>query len=198
MQRSIATPKIMLSTQTSTSPIIAARVIDDDLQLRLIAQVDAHALRKFEIAHRTWFERFIATRGNYFYLPEGIQAHIAHCLSEYAAGRMQPMLIVDPTGEILGRINLHQINPDDASIGYRLAEHATGRGLAYKAARLLVQDAQLRWHLPQLRSLVAPDNHASARILQKLGFSLQGQAQKATHLVHGDVFCDAYLLRFTN
>lgn len=187
-----------LSTQISASPSIAPRVIAEGVQLRLITAGDTQALRTFEIAHRAWFERFIATRGNYFYLPEGIQAHIAHCLNEFAAGRMQPMLLVDTAGAILGRINLHQIAGDEANLGYRLAEHAAGRGLAYKSARLLVQDAQQCWKLAQLRSYVAPDNHPSARILQKLGFARQGRAHKATHLVHGDVFCDAYLLRFTS
>ncbi len=180
----------------SSKPQIPPRKLGHGAQLRLLSSSDASALRQFEIANRQWFERFIATRGNYFYLPEGVQAHIQQCLQEFAAGRMQPMVLVGANGEIIGRANLHQIDFEDAKIGYRLAEKATGLGLAFTSANLLVEDAQNIWHLPQLRSFVVPENYPSARILQKLGFQYQGKAGKPTKLNSGDVFCDAYLLRF--
>jgi ribosomal-protein-alanine N-acetyltransferase len=174
----------------------APRTLSEGVQLRLLENSDAAALREFEIANRVWFERFIATRGNFFYLPDGIQAHIQHCLQEFAAGRMQPMVLASASGEILGRANLHQIDFEEAKIGYRLAEHVAGRGLAYASARLLVDDAQKVWHLPQVRSFVVPSNYPSAHILQKLGFQHLGKAHKPTKLNSGDVLCDAYLLRF--
>ncbi|MBI3229164.1 MAG: hypothetical protein HYZ45_02965 [Burkholderiales bacterium] len=59
---------------------IPSRTISPGIHLRLIRTSDLSALSRFEIDNRAWFERHIASRGNYFYLPEGIRGHITHCL----------------------------------------------------------------------------------------------------------------------
>lgn len=164
--------------------------------LRLLQANDGAALLAFEQENRAWFEQFIASRGDFFYWSEGIQAHIAQCLAEFAQGRMQPMVLLDAAGKIYGRANLHAISPQDAKLGYRLAQSVCGQGLAYTCAQYLVKDAQQIWQLPQLRAFAAIDNFASARVLQKLGFIRLGAAAQTSQLIRGSVPCDAYLLRF--
>ena len=108
--------------------------IKADLVLRLLQANDGAALLAFEQENRAWFERFIASRGDFFYWPDGIQTHIAQCLTEFAQGHMQPMVLVDAAGQICGRANLHAISRQDAKLGYRLAQSVCGQGLAYACA----------------------------------------------------------------
>ncbi len=55
-------------------------------------------------------------------------------------------------------------------LGYRLAQSHRGRGLATEAGHAWVQKAFGELKLERLVGVVHPDNYASTRVLQKLGF----------------------------
>ena len=62
-------------------------------------------------------------------------------------------------------------------IGWRLARHAWGRGLATEASR-----AALDWGLevaglPAVIAIAAPANLASQRVMEKIGMRYTGRAQ---------------------
>ena len=63
---------------------------------------------------------------------------------------------------------------DDVELGYRLARHAWGQGIATEAARALVDHAFRTMALPRLVAVTYPENRASQRVLEKLGFVRQG------------------------
>jgi RimJ/RimL family protein N-acetyltransferase len=54
--------------------------------------------------------------------------------------------------------------------GYRLAYPFWGKGLATEAASAWVQKAFTELDLNRLTAIVHPENHASVKVLQKLGF----------------------------
>lgn len=54
--------------------------------------------------------------------------------------------------------------------GFRLAQHFWGKGLATEAASAWVQKAFGELKLDRLTAIVHPENYASIRVLQKLGF----------------------------
>ena len=56
-------------------------------------------------------------------------------------------------------------------IGYRLARHAWGRGLATEGARAAVADAFERMALPEIVSLTAVGNRRSRAVMRKLGMT---------------------------
>src|SRR5712691_10855926 len=62
----------------------------------------------------------------------------------------------------------------DVEIAYRLARTAWGRGLATEAAGALVTHALRTLALPRVVAVTYPDNHASQRVLDKLGFERRG------------------------
>lgn len=133
---------------------------------------EADALLAFELANRAWFERHVAPRGDAFYTQQGVRAHIANCLDGLEQGTWHPCLVVDAAGAILGRANLKDIDRQGgtAEIGYRLAESATGQGLATLAVRELGALAASQWQLRQLTAWVLTTNAASARVLEKNGY----------------------------
>jgi [ribosomal protein S5]-alanine N-acetyltransferase len=55
-------------------------------------------------------------------------------------------------------------------LGYRLAQPFWGKGLATEAASAWVQKAFRELRLDRLAAIVHPENYASIRVLQKLGF----------------------------
>ena len=56
-------------------------------------------------------------------------------------------------------------------IGWRLALHATGQGLATEAASALVDFAFRQHHLPSLVAITIPINTPSRRVMEKLGMA---------------------------
>jgi len=59
-------------------------------------------------------------------------------------------------------------------VAYRLARAAWGKGIATEAAGALVAHALLTLVLPRVVAVTYPDNRASQRVLDKLGFERRG------------------------
>ena len=81
-------------------------------------------------------------------------------------------MLLDDTDEIVGRINVKNINAQDrsAELGYRLAMRHVGTGLATLALALVKDLALKQLGLKQLFAVVAQGNAASNRVLEKAGF----------------------------
>jgi RimJ/RimL family protein N-acetyltransferase len=62
----------------------------------------------------------------------------------------------------------------DVEVAYRLARAAWGRGIATEAAAALVAHGLHTLGLPRLVAVTYPENHASQRVLDKLGFERRG------------------------
>jgi RimJ/RimL family protein N-acetyltransferase len=62
----------------------------------------------------------------------------------------------------------------DVEVGYRLARRSWGRGIATEAASALVDYAFRVLELPRTVAVVYPENRASRRVLEKLGFVHDG------------------------
>ncbi|MES2071735.1 MAG: GNAT family N-acetyltransferase [Pseudomonadota bacterium] len=176
------------------------------MHIRLLRQQDAEQLLQFEIANRDWFEEFIETRAAQFYTDAGIQAHIADFLAQYAAGRLYPCLMLDEAGVIIGRANLRNIERDveqdmgrrsrTAHVGYRVARHCAGRGVASAAVAGLLELGRTHLHLAQMIAHVSVENFASIRVLEKSGFTRIGMRDTQS-LVQGRALdCHEYAYVF--
>jgi RimJ/RimL family protein N-acetyltransferase len=62
-------------------------------------------------------------------------------------------------------------------LGWRLAREAWGRGLASEAARAARDDAFARLRLPELTSIVHPENARSRRLAAGLGMEIERQVR---------------------
>ncbi len=63
---------------------------------------------------------------------------------------------------------------DDVEVAYRLARSAWGQGIATEAAAALVAHALGPLALPRVVAVTYPENQASQRVLDKLGFERRG------------------------
>lgn len=62
----------------------------------------------------------------------------------------------------------------DVEVAYRLARSAWGRGIATEAAEALIAHGLRTLGLPRLVAVTYPENRASQRVLDKLGFERRG------------------------
>lgn len=143
----------------------------NDVTFSLLTPEDTFELLRFEVAERAWFELSIEARPERFYTLQGVANHVIDCLALNAQRQMNP-LIIRERGVIIGRANLRNIEGGCAKVGYRLAQSACGRGIAQMALKRLMKEAHCVYGLTQLAAVVAVDNVASLRVLNKSGFRI--------------------------
>lgn len=73
-------------------------------------------------------------------------------------------------GEPIGGIGIHPDRMEHPELGYWLGEPFWGKGYATEAASSLIAHAFTEWGLPAICAGHYWDNHASGRVLTKLGF----------------------------
>jgi ribosomal-protein-alanine N-acetyltransferase len=137
----------------------------------------APAVLAFELANRTYFAAFITDRGDE-YFEQFPQQHSA-LLEEQEADIGAYYVLVAEDGSVLGRFNLYRVQEGTAELGYRVAQHAAGRGLATATVRELCQLAAARHGLRTLRAATSHENTASRKVLAKAGFVAVGPADPA-------------------
>lgn len=128
----------------------------------------AAAVLAFEVANRAYFAASVGDRGDDYFAE--FDARFRALLAEQDAGVCIFHVLVDDDGAVLGRFNLFDLDNGTAELGYRVAEHAAGRGLATATVQALCHLAATRFGLRTLRAGAAHTNEASRRVLLKAGF----------------------------
>jgi ribosomal-protein-alanine N-acetyltransferase len=100
-------------------------------------------------------------------------------LAEQEAGLGAFYVLVAEDGSVLGRFNLYRFQDGTAELGYRVAQHVAGRGVATAAVLELCRLAAARHGLRILRAATSRDNAASQKVLTKAGFVPAGPADPA-------------------
>ena len=137
----------------------------------------APAVLAFELANRAYFAAFISDRGDKFF-DQFTERHSA-LLAEQEAGAGAYYVVVAEDGSVLGRFNLYRFSGGTAELGYRVAQHAAGRGLATATVLEVCRLAAARHGLRTLRAATSVDNTASQKVLVKAGFVPVGPADPA-------------------
>jgi ribosomal-protein-alanine N-acetyltransferase len=137
----------------------------------------APAVLAFELANRAYFTASISDRGDAYY-DEFTNRHSA-LLAEQEAGIGAFYVLVAEDGSVLGRFNLFFAGDGTANLGYRVAQHVAGRGVATATVQELCRVAAARHGLRTLRAATSHDNAASQRVLAKTGFVPVGPAGPA-------------------
>lgn len=146
-------------------------------ELKQLQAGHAPAVLAFELANRAYFAASVSDRGDEFY-ERYAERHNA-LLAEQEAGVCAFYLLVAEDGSVVGRFNLYDLEDGTAELGYRVAQHVAGRGVATAAVRELCRLAVARHGLHTLRAATATVNVASQKVLTKAGFVPVGPADPA-------------------
>jgi [ribosomal protein S5]-alanine N-acetyltransferase len=109
------------------------------------------------------------------------QAEAARAVAEFRDGTVVRWLMLrqDEPERIVGRINYTQIvrGPfQSCSLGYSIDGELEGHGLMFEALQATLRHAFEVMHLHRVQANYLPENVRSARLLQRLGFRVEGLA----------------------
>ena len=144
-------------------------------ELQRLRAGHAPAVLAFERANRAYFATLISDRGDAFFDHFSEQYHAL--LAQQEAGTCALYVLVGEDGTVLGRFNLYDLKDGTAELGYRVAQHVAGRGVATAAVQELCRLAAARYGLRTLRAATTDDNVASQKVLAKTGFVPAGPAE---------------------
>ena len=147
-------------------------------ELQRLRADHAPAVLAFELANRAYFAASVSDRGDDYFerFSDGYEA----LLAEQEAGVCAFHVLVDEDGSVLGRFNLFDIvEGGSADLGYRVAQHVAGRGVATATVEELCQLAATRHGLRTIRAATSDANIASQKVLAKAGFVPVGRALPA-------------------
>lgn len=127
------------------------------------------ALLVFERENREYFARSISDRGDDFFAE--FTARLHDLLAEQDAGIGHFHVILNDQGDLIGRINLMDVQDASAVLGYRIGEHSAGKGVATAAVEEICRLSVTTYGLDSLTAITTLDNLASAAVLKRTGFT---------------------------
>jgi [ribosomal protein S5]-alanine N-acetyltransferase len=137
------------------------------LELVPLHDADPADVLAFETANRAWFRTSIPDRGDAYYRLDHVRSTLEQAVLEWREGQAYLFVVVED-GTIIARANL-SVRQRSADVGYRVAEHAGGRGVATRAVGLLVAEASARG-LAALTATTSAEGLASQAVLRANGF----------------------------
>ena len=112
-----------------TSKLREVTALDDAPQLELLTTAHCQRLEEFERTNRAFFASRVSDRGDDYFTH--FADRLAERVAENDAGQSLFFVLVAASGRIVGRVNISDIDqPELTELGFRVAEHAQGRGIA--------------------------------------------------------------------
>ncbi|MES1170493.1 MAG: GNAT family protein, partial [Leifsonia sp.] len=97
-------------------------------------------------------------------------------------------LVMEDDGEVAGQLNVWGIargSLASATIGYWVSERFAGRGITTTSVALATDVCFDEMRLHRMEICIRPENQASLRVVEKLGFRYEGLRRRYIH-INGD------------
>ena len=163
----------------------APRLSHGAITVRGIRQRDAKALEGELIANRSWLERWEATLPGT--RPSGrfdTRSSIRSLLDADRDGSGMAFAI-EVDGEFAGQLNVANITGGalaSSTLGYWIARRFAGRGATTTAVALVTDHLLGPAGLHRVEVCIRPENIASLRVVEKLGFRYEGCRRRYIHI----------------
>jgi ribosomal-protein-alanine N-acetyltransferase len=160
---------------------------DSGIVLRGLRMRDARALDYELKLNRTWLRTWEATNPNGFTFGGDPKSLIRTLLAQARDSAGIP-LIIELDGELVGQLNVSALvfgSLSSAQIGYWVAERAAGRNVTPTAVAMATDYCFSALGLHRMEICIRPENVASLRVVEKLGFRYEGLRRRYIH-INGD------------
>lgn len=135
------------------------------------------------MGNRAWLEPWEATS------PDGpvsldMRLGVRRLLQQYRDGGGVPF-VMEYEGRVAGQLNVWGIargSLASATIGYWIAKEYAGRDITPTAVALATDVCFAELHLHRMEICIRPENVASLRVVQKLGFRYEGLRRRYIHI----------------
>lgn len=163
----------------------APRLTYGDVTLRGIRPRDAKVLETELLQNRPWLERWEATLPGT--QPTGRFDTRASIRSLLEADRQGSALslAIEVDGEFAGQLNVANITGGalaSCTLGYWIARRFAGRGATTTAVALATDHLMQAMGLHRVEVCIRPENVASLRVVEKLGFRYEGCRRRYIHI----------------
>lgn len=152
--------------------------------LRPLARHDREAWSEVRQANRDWLAPWEATPPRPTGETVSYRAMLRHLQAEARAGRMLPFAVTYD-GRLAGQLTVGGIAWGSlcaAHIGYWVDGRLAGRGIVPTAVALAVDHCFATMGLHRMEINIRPENTASLRVVEKLGFREEGVRRKMLHI----------------
>ncbi len=154
--------------------------------IRLVRQRDARVLQQELLTNRAWLRPWEATS------PDGpvsfdMRAGVRRLLQQYRDGTGVPF-VMEYDGDVTGQLNVWGVargSLGSATIGYWVSERFAGRGITTTSVALATDVCFDELRLHRMEICIRPENQASLRVVEKLGFRYEGLRRRFIH-INGD------------
>lgn len=152
--------------------------------LRPLRRRDRREWEELRTRNAAWLRPWEATAPE----PAGVvlshRALVRYYDREASAGRLEPF-VIEVGGRLVGQMHLFGISwgsMRSASAGYWVAESVAGQGIAPLALAAATDHAFGRLGLHRMEVNIRPENLASLRVVDKLGFRDEGVRLRYLHI----------------
>jgi len=160
-------------------------LVDDDLVLRPLASTDAVAWTEVRRRSAGWLSPWDATNppesGDE---PLSFRGMVRHYRAEWRSGRSLALAVV-VRGEFVGQVTLGGMawgSLRSAYVGYWIDQSYAGHGYIPRAVALVSDYALTSLGLHRIEINIRPENRASLRVVEKLGFRYEGLRRRYLHI----------------
>ena len=168
-----------------------------DVKLRIAKMRDSKALEKLIMGNRDWLRPWEATNPgapNSFDVKAQLRGLIRQLDDESGIP-----FVIEVGGVITGQLNVANImygSVSSAVLGYWISPEVAGKGVTPVCVALATDYLMNQQGLHRVEIDVRPENVASLRVVEKLGFRYEGIKQRYIH-INGD-WRDHYIFALTH
>jgi ribosomal-protein-alanine N-acetyltransferase len=159
-------------------------VTEGPLELRPLRHRDEGAWHDLRARNLPWLQPWEATAPDHSGPPLRFGQLVRHYRAEGRAGRMLPWVITWE-GELVGQLTVGSIQWGSlrcAQMGYWIGESYAGRGIVPTAVAMATDYCLGTLGLHRMEINIRPENAASLRVVDKLGFRDEGLRVKYLHI----------------
>ncbi|WP_430593549.1 GNAT family N-acetyltransferase [Humidisolicoccus flavus] len=158
---------------------------DGPVTVRPIRSRDARVLDETLMANRDWLSKWEATLPGYGATKAfDTKATIRNLIEQARNGDGLPFS-VEYEGEFAGQVNVSGITSgalSSASIGYWVGRRYAGHNITPTAVALVTDYCLFEMGLHRMEVCIRPENLASLRVVEKLGFRFEGLRRRYIHI----------------
>ncbi|MCX8529698.1 MAG: GNAT family protein [Rhodoluna sp.] len=152
-------------------------------RLRVVRMRDVKKLEALILGNRSWLRPWEATSPNG---PSSfdIKSMVRGLLKQLERNEGLPF-VIEVDGEIVGQLNVSNMlygSVSSATIGYWVAPEVAGRGVTPTAVALVSDYLFNTAGLHRVEIDIRPENQASLRVVEKLGFRFEGLKERFIHI----------------
>ncbi|PXV84915.1 ribosomal-protein-alanine N-acetyltransferase [Lachnotalea glycerini] len=153
------------------------------LILQIITPNYAKKVLDFYVTNKDIFETYEPSRPENFYTEEYQKALLGYeynSITKMQNVRFWVFKKEDPD-KIIGTVSFSNIQPyiySSCNIGYKFDKYYHHQGYAFEALNQLIDIIFNECHLHRINAYIMPNNTSSKRLIERIGFTLEGIARK--------------------